>query len=313
MNIAIVGIGGIGGYIGAYLAQYYAKSLEHTITFVQRGIHGETIKKQGLTFVSKQTIVVHPHIVCSAPSVTDAYDVIFFCVKSKDLESTAQFFIPNMHPQTVCISLLNGVNNAQRLQSVLPNQRVLDGCIYVSAAITAPGIVSQKGGSGAIYFGPVQNPIESIDKSIQKILLQASIKSELTEDIVTEIWRKYLFICPFATMTSRYNLPIGVLIRKPELCTQTQELMQEIVTLAHAHNAHLNQQHIDAAIELAYKIPETTPTSMQLDVYSGKVPELEVFTQFVVHKAAQMGIQTPAHSVVLPQLQDIIAKQVQHG
>ncbi len=313
MNIAVIGIGGIGGYIGAYLAKHYTKTNEHTITFIQRGVHGETIAKQGLTFIAKQTFISHPHAIYSTPLENDIFDLVFFCVKSKDLESTARGFSNHMHANTVCISLLNGVNNAKRLETVLPHHRILDGCIYVSAAITAPGVVTQKGGSGLVYFGPSNKEIRDIDTQILSILQQASIKSELSTDITTEVWRKYLFICPFATMTSLYNLPIGVLIRKPELFNQTQSLMQEIVNLATIHKAHLTTNDIDSAIELAFKIPEQTPTSMQLDIYAGKQPELEVFTQYVVSESKTFGIDCPTHSMLLPLLEDVVKKQVHHG
>lgn len=313
MNVAIVGIGGIGGYVGAHLAQYYASHEENSITFIQRGIHGITIAQQGLTFIAKQTIVAKPHKVCASPQEGDIYDVIFFCVKSKDLEASVHACIPHMHNNTVCISLLNGVNNAQRLQQLLPYHRVLDGCIYVSAAITAPGEVTQKGGAGTIYMGSLNKLSAPIDEYIVEFLQQASIKAIYTNDIITEVWKKYLFICPFATMTSRYNMPIGVLIRVPELHEQTKLLMQEVVQLAQAHTALLSSNDIDAAIELAFKIPENTPTSMQLDVYSGKVPELDVFTAYVVKQSQTMGIATPMHSQILPELTEIIAKQVSHG
>ncbi len=313
MNIAIVGIGGIGGYVGAYLAHTYGTTNQHSITFIQRGIHGKTITEHGLTFIAKQTFTVHPHKVLANPEKGDIFDIIFFCVKSKDLESSVLSLKEYMHSQTVCISLLNGVCNAQRIQQLLPQQRVLDGCIYVSASITAPGQVTQKGGAGTIYIGDVSGVTQDIDYTILEILTRASLKAQISNDILTEVWKKYLFICPFATMTSLYNMPIGILIRKPALCDQTKQLMHEIVSLSHVYKAQLTQTDIDAAIELAFKIPEHTPTSMQLDVYSGKIPEIDVFTQFVVEHAAKTGIDVPVYKELLPQLQKIISEQIHNG
>ncbi|MHA2062262.1 MAG: 2-dehydropantoate 2-reductase N-terminal domain-containing protein, partial [Candidatus Sifarchaeia archaeon] len=47
MKIAIIGIGGVGGYFGTKLALEYVPTEEHGIFFLARGKHLAEIKKNG--------------------------------------------------------------------------------------------------------------------------------------------------------------------------------------------------------------------------------------------------------------------------
>jgi len=49
MKIAIVGIGGVGGYIGAKLCSLIGtQKKKYEITFIARGEHAQTVKTNGL-------------------------------------------------------------------------------------------------------------------------------------------------------------------------------------------------------------------------------------------------------------------------
>lgn len=310
MRIAIVGLGGIGGFVGAHLARKYSGKGIHTIIFIQRGEHAQAIQNKGLEFRAKESFICNPDELYSQIELVQNIDILIVCTKSKDLEQTIELAKNSIHSNTQIITLLNGVQNADRIQKILPNNRVLEGCIYVSAAIISPGIVSQKGGAGTIFIGPLHDSVHEIDKEFQTICNTAGLKVELTEQIAHEVWRKYLFICPFASMTTLYNLPIGLIVRNQEQLEQTRLLMDEIVKVGNKFSANLNQSHVDAAIDLAFRIPESTPSSMQLDVYSGKYPEIDIFAQNVVNLAQQMHVNVFEHTKILPRLMSIIKQQI---
>ena len=310
MRIAIIGIGGIGGYIGSKLCKNFSHSHEHTICFIQRGPHGELIALNGLTYKGETTEIFKPQAMFSSFENAGVFDILFLCTKSKDLESTVLSFQNNIHASSCIITLLNGVSNTERIQQILPHHRILQGCIYVSAAIESPGVVTQVGGSGKVIFGPENGIIKEIDKEIHAILFKADIPSELSDTIQTEVWKKYLFICTFATVTSRYNLPIGVLIRNPEYYKITCEILNEICEVAKKHEIHFSKDDTQAVLDLAFKIPEHTPTSMQIDVYKGKEPEIEIFTGYIIQEAQKYSISVPVHTKLYAELIKIIKKEM---
>src|SRR5690554_3224226 len=296
MRIAIIGIGGIGGYIGSKLCAAYTDNSPHEIIFIQRGSHGSEIKKNSLTYIGKTTETYHPTAVYENIDNAGIFDSIILCTKSRDLEQTIQGIIPHIHAETRIVTLLNGVNNAQRIQKIIPEHRILQGCIYVSAAIDKPGIVKQVGGAGKVIFGPEYDRIHKKDKELESIFSQADIPTVLTEEITREVWKKYIFISTFATITSRYNKPIGEIVRTPHYLKETKTLLSEIVSVAQSLSIDIGEEDAENVIDLAFKIPEQTRTSMQLDVYSGKTPELDILTYYIIRKAEEKNISVPLHT-----------------
>ena len=90
MRIGIVGIGGVGGYFGGKLAQEYENSGQHEIIFIVRGQHLAAIKEKGLQLFTREgDYVVRPALSTDNPAQAGIFDLVFFCVKSYHLESSA--------------------------------------------------------------------------------------------------------------------------------------------------------------------------------------------------------------------------------
>ena len=122
-------------------------------------------------------------------------------MKEYDLETAAGAIVPLLHEETVLLPILNGVDIAERLRSILPRGRVLGGCVYISAFIEAPGVVRQVGGTCQLFF-PDQGKAEGYGP-LETLLKGAGIKAELTAEIAVHLWSKYLFVSPMAGVTSR--------------------------------------------------------------------------------------------------------------
>ena len=155
MKIAVVGLGGVGGYFGGKIARKYAGSPEHGVVFIARGAHLAAIRRDGLLLKTvEEEFRVKPDLATDNPSEAGRCDLILFSVKEYDLEAAATALIPLLHEKTIVLPVLNGVDIAERLRSILPRGVVLSGCVYISAFIEAPGVVRQVGGACRLLFGP---------------------------------------------------------------------------------------------------------------------------------------------------------------
>ena len=76
---------------------------------------------------------------------------ILFSVKSTGTEEAARAIAPYLSRDAVVLSLQNGVDNAERMQSHI-DQPIIPAVVYVAAAITAPGCVKH-GGRGDLVIG----------------------------------------------------------------------------------------------------------------------------------------------------------------
>ena len=198
MKIAIVGLGGVGGYFGGKIAKKYAGSAEHQVVFVARGAHLAAIRRDGLLLKAVEgDFRVRPDLATDNPTEAGQCDLVLFCVKEYDLETAAAALVPLLHEKTVVLPVLNGVDIAERLRSLLPRGVVLSGCVYISAFIEAPGIVRQVGGTCQLLFGPDEGQAERY-RLLETLLKEAGIKAELSASIAVPLWSKYLFVSPMA-------------------------------------------------------------------------------------------------------------------
>jgi len=303
MKVAVIGIGGIGGYYGGKMAAKYAGAGEHQIMFIARGEHLKEIQKQGLRLTTAEgDLTAVPVLATDNPRDAGLFDLALVCVKSYGLEEAARQIKDNIHSETVIIPLLNGVNIAERLKTILPKGRILSGCVYISARIESPGIVRQVGGSCQLIFGPDQaNDVEKY-RPIEAFLQAAGIKAELVGQIALPLWTKYIFIDPLAGLTSMLGKPFGAILDNRIDRTMLEGLMKEVELVARAQGVPFPDDIVQVTMAKAASFPATTKTSMLLDLEKGRPTELDIFMGYMVAAGKKRGIPAPLHEKVYSEL-----------
>ena len=304
MKIAIVGIGGVGGYYGGKLALKYAASDDHEIFFIARGEHLDKIRKDGLKLITTEgDFTAIPSLATDNPKELGPLDLIFFCVKSYGLENAARMITGNLHADTVIIPLLNGVDNVERLKTVLNTGIIMNGCVYISTQIVSPGVVEHVGGAGKLIFGPEEGTIEPYRK-IETLMKNADIMAVLSDNINVDVWSKYIFIGPLASITSMTGQPLGAVMENEEHRTMMEGMMMEIKLLADAGGIPFPEDIVKKSMDVTSNFPYETKSSLQLDFEKGKQTEMETFTGYVVRSGKESGIETPLHDKVYSELKN---------
>lgn len=285
MRIAVAGIGGTGGYMGAKFCSLQPK---HEITFIARGEHAEAIKKDGLRIVEDETTYqVTPHEVCEAEEASGLFDLLLLCVKSYDIAKMIEALRKNIDENSVIIPFANGVDHTEAIRSMV-DARVMHGAVYILSHIQSPGVIRKEGKVFAAIVGSKTYANETV--YLEWLFTEAGLRTKTPSDILTALWKKYLFISAFATLTSYYDLSI-----KKVYETHTKEtvsLLQEIAALAHAKGIDLIAE-IDKALATAATLPEDASTSMHLDFQEHHQSELETLSGYIVHEAARHAIDVP--------------------
>jgi len=287
MKIAIIGTGGVGGYIGAKLK----KETEHEVTFVARGKHLEAMQKNGLKVYDEEEIfVVHPDHVVENLAGLGVFDLIILAVKSYGLEDALEMISENINTHTILLPLLNGVDHDMEVMSRFPESSILNGCIYIFSNIKEPGVIKKYGGVFHLFYGSRSEPKESFAE-IAKLFDATGLKHKLTDKIELETWRKYLLISAFASMTSYYAAPLGEIAR--DHYDELAEVLTEIKAIANAKGITLEEKNVQNVLERIKSIPFDSKTSMQLDFEAGKPTEKEALTGYIVREGQRLGIETP--------------------
>lgn len=293
--MAIAGIGGVGGYYGALLANAYQQSPHVKVSFIARGAHMQAIKENGLLLEKDSgNITAHPHTVTYNPALLGPLDLIIFCCKGYDLPAFAASFAPCITPNTVLLPLLNGVGATQVLQQLYPQARTLYGCTYLVSKITAPGTVKMIGDMNQLLFGNPNMPDQELEK-IDNILKATGANISRHHNIQQKLWEKFSFISPIATATSGLNSTIDAIIADDNKKTTLTNLMQEVLLLATAEGITLPADTLDTNLARAAKMPAGATSSMHNDFKAHKNTELEMLTGYVVQQAATHHLHLPTY------------------
>ena len=295
MKIAIVGIGGVGGYYGGLLAKQYSDDENVEIVFIARGDHLEQIKKNGLNLITeKGTFTARPHLAIDTPSGCGIFDCVIFCVKTYSLEESAKLLWPSIDENTVVISLLNGVDNADRLSAVLNKGNIYNGCVYIGAHIVRPGVVQQAGSLNKLFFG---NKSDDKKKAthIENILRKANIDAQYRTDIENIVWEKYVLISAFATATTFMGKTMRGIMDSQKGKELLDDLLTEVLRISEAKQIELPKNIRKEIIAKVSAFPPEMKTSMQMDFEKGNRTEIETFTGYIVREASRYGLSVPTY------------------
>src|SRR5688500_4561459 len=144
----MIGAGGVGGYFGARLA-----AAGEDVTFIARGAHLAALHAGGLRLQSPKGDL---HL--AAVNATDStvavghVDVVLVTVKMYDLEAAAVTLRPLLGPDTVVITLQNGVEAVDIVARHVGHGHVAGGVAYIAAVIAEPGTIRHTS-MAALIFG----------------------------------------------------------------------------------------------------------------------------------------------------------------
>jgi 2-dehydropantoate 2-reductase len=296
VRMVIAGIGGVGGYFGGLLARYYESSQEVEITFLARGDHLQKIRTDGLKVVRGTTeFIAHPFLATNDAEKIGVADYVIVCTKTYDLETVIEQLKPCIGPDTMLLPLLNGVDCSERIRRLLPENVVLEGCVYIVSRLHDNGLVVNSGNIQTLYFGS-QNKTHARLHLLGQLLKDASIEATLTADIVQVVWEKFIFISPTATATSWLDCSIGTLIQKHE--PTVLRLIDEVIQVAAAKGIHVSGETKAKTLSKLMSLPGQTTSSMHSDIKSGKSrTEIDALPRYVIEQGEVLGVPTTGYDM----------------
>lgn len=294
IKIGILGIGGIGGFVGAPLAKKYKDSTTQII-FICRGATKNAIQKNGLIFESKGTKeTIFPDLVSDDPTKIGILDVLIVTTKSYSLSEILTTYKDCIGTNTIIITLQNVVNAREIIRETLPELgQIMEGCIYVASNVKNPGHIQHIGGPGKIFVGG-----EKENKWLIDLLTTGGLDIAYVADINQILWKKYLFVAPVAAITSAYKVTFGQLLEEKNLMHILENMMIEIQSLARKNNINLTIEDIETSKDLLTKFPFESKSSLQLDFENNNQTEKTFLVDYVIENCTKNGIPTPFYESV---------------
>ena len=292
-SIAVIGLGGVGGYLAGMLGAAWPD-----VTLVARGARYDAITAGGLTLHSDLNgeIRVCPAKTARSASELPPQDYIFICVKNYSLDEVVASLGTAVGENTVIIPVMNGVDPGDRVRAAVDRGLVVKSLIYIVSFAREDYSIEQQGNFATIYFG-LEDPSDADMAKLQQlqgIFEKAGIDARLSADIEADIWKKYILNCAYNVETACYDLPIGGLRSDPEKAAEYEALVREAWEVAKAKGIRIGQKEIDSIIRRFYEeYADNATSSLQRDVAAGRPAETDTFSGYIVREAARLGIDAP--------------------
>ena len=296
MKYLIIGAGGTGGSIGAYMTQ-----AGKDVTLIARGEHLKRIQEQGLKMetTSKGNYTVQPIKACDMEHYEEKPDIIFVCVKGYSLEDTIPFIKRVAKESTIVIPILNIYGTGAGMQEKLPGLLVTDGCIYIAGEIKEPGTIWLNGNIFRVVFG-VRSPEELRPELFQvvKDLKDSGIDGVLSDNIKRDALQKFAYVSPMAACGLYYHVSAGEVQVTGEARDTFVKLMKEVDALAVAMGVPFLVDIVTTNLQILDSLSPTASTSMQRDIYAGKASEIDGLIYEVVRMGERYGVPTPTYEMI---------------
>lgn len=297
MRVAVVGAGGIGGYVGGRLAE-----AGESVALVARGRHLDALRRNGLRLECPLGDVTLPGIeVTDDPAEVGPVDVVVFTVKLGAADVAARSLAPLIGGQTRIVTLQNGIDSKAIIARHVEATRIAAGCTYLSAHIREPGVIHAPGGAhGMTVDSLAEDP--TIAAFVRACLRATGLEAGATADIERVLWEKFVTLVAFSGATCLMRSPIGVIFGHPESVAVLQDLVAESLTVARASGQDFGVDRAEAILAFFRSMPGSTRSSMLVDLEAGRPLEMPWLSGRMLALARSYGQPAPATAAVVAAL-----------
>jgi 2-dehydropantoate 2-reductase len=313
MHIIVFGVGAIGGFYGTKLSKFLRESNSSVrLSFVARGNTYNALRLSGSKLIcQKSTIGEMQDTIIFEPQLNvfksydeleinpDEYTIVLLCVKSKDTISASLDIKKRLTSNTVVLSIQNGVENEERIASVIGSRSVIGALTSVAAETLEPGIYLQKGSYGLLIGELPGNEKVAWGEQLRvneiyNLLLNADINVKVSSNIYHDLWSKLVWNAAFNPASVFYEATVGQLLAKPSIRKEIVGIMAETKKIAELSGFKLNDD-VDRKHLERTDVPEWYDfrTSMLQDFQQGKEIELDELLGVVINSAHKYNYPVP--------------------
>jgi len=279
-SIAVLGPGGVGGFVAAALAR-----AGEPVTVIARTSTADVIARDGIRVQSVRLgeFVVRPR---TTTELEDPVDVLLVAPKATGLGDALSRI--RSDPGLV-VPLLNGLEHMTLLRERFPG-RTAAGVIRVESDRPAPGVIVQTSpflrvdlASDDARLGPPLNQLADT-------LRDAGVPVEVGPTEAQILWSKLVRLNALACTTSACDRRIGFIRSDPDWRAALEACVDETAAVANADGAEIDPAALLAELDDAHA---ELGSSMQRDIAAGREPELDAIPGAVLRAGKRHGIDCP--------------------
>lgn len=302
MKFVMIGAGSAGSCFASYM-----RLGGMDITLVDRyKEHMDKVAADGMDFTVAPDRFFHVDgfkTACSAEGLGIA-DAVIFVTKSTQIESAIETAKPCIGPDTVLVSLMNGLGNEDPLLPHASPDRVIIGSGVMGTFLSAPGVCKASPGKEAIQMniGPVEHGerVDAVGKYLEKCLTEGGCPTKYFDDVRPKIWWKATDNCVFNSLSAMMRLKSKYLYDTEDGWPLIKMMVQEIVAVANAKGVDMSEEaYLDYQWDRRNTpIKNYYPSMAQDMLIHERQTEITNLNGVIVRYGRELGIPTPLNEII---------------
>lgn len=286
-KVAIIGLGAVGSYFYEGLSALALKNEIELCVIADRD-RKERLEKDGITINGRHY----------SPNVTeeaDDVDLILVATKYGSLRSVLPFLKRLTNPDTVVISLLNGVDSEKVIAEEINEKNVLYSVMKISSRRTGATISFAENETGGVIIGEKDGRTSERMLEVKALMDRAGLKCTLSNKIIYEQWYKFASNCSGNLPQAVLSIGTGCYGLSKHVDFIAEELWKEVALIANRRGIPLGEYPFKG--KKRSKVPSIRWSTLQ-DLDAGRHTEIDVFSGTVIRMGEEIGIATPYNNCI---------------
>jgi 2-dehydropantoate 2-reductase len=285
-SVSLVGLGAIGATYGGKLHDRLQESFKVVV-------NEERIfryRKEGIKINGQN---YHFNYV-TPETISEPADLVIFAVKNDDLAQAIRDLENQIGPDTIILSLLNGISSEEAIYKACKNEHILYSMsVEIDALRTNREIRYTT--IGRICYG-AKNESSSADiLAVKELFERVGIPYEISANIAHTMWWKFMINVGINQTSAVLKAPYGVFQKLPIAYEWAEAAMYEVVALSQKAGVFLNEEDVNKFWPILNNLSPEGKTSMLQDIEAGRKTEVDYFAGNVCELGEKYQIPTPVN------------------
>lgn len=299
MRLAIIGVGGVGGSLGAALLQ-----AGHEVLFVARGENARALAEHGLNVKHERSPFHAGKIdITSNPDGQAPADAVLLCVKRYDLVKAIETHAGWLATCGSVVTLQNGLDAQETAGALLSPDRVLGGTVQVVAKLLEAGVILREGETLQLNIAEPSGGLSERLRSLEDALAHTSIAAVIHRNMKTMLWLKFLMVACSSSINVAMRSGFDAMAGNPAMPWLLEIALQEALAVARALEVPLPHDiETQTRATLRNVFAHGGKASLLTDLERGRPLEIEWLSGAIHRMGEQTGVPTPLHSAIYREL-----------
>lgn len=291
-KVSIIGLGALGILYGEH---FLRRMPREDLRIIADPARIDKYRKDGI-FCNGQ---ICPFSYVTPDEVVDPADLLIIAVKYPALDEAIQMIKGHVGPDTIILSVLNGVVSEDEIGEVYGNEHLL---YTVAQGMTAAKVGNQMTyrTKGILSFGEQDAEINSEKvERVKAFFDTVELPYEINNKMKLKLWSKWMLNTGINQTVAYFNATNSLVQKPGEARFMMIDTMKEAIAIAHKEGVFLSQEDIDYWLKIIDTLAPNERPSMAQDVNAGRPTEVALFAGTVVTLAKKHAIPVPLNELFL--------------